>query len=136
MPSPSQIKRNVGIDPERKCHVLARKIRRSLYRGLSINILRTPNAIFVGKTSGNSAWGGTKVVTVFCVGHAALVPINFEIMFPIPSGRRYPYPCSLQRPLARFELARKNSQKPFSSNVPAASSRTACAAASSLAVNR
>ena len=60
-----------------------------------------------------------------------------RIMVPIPSrGRRYPYPCWLQRALVRFELARKNSQKPFSSNVPAASSRTARAAASSLAVNR
>jgi hypothetical protein len=38
--------------------------------------------------------------------------------------------------LVRFELARTNSQKAFSSIVPAASSRTAWAAASSLAVKR
>jgi hypothetical protein len=38
--------------------------------------------------------------------------------------------------LVRFELARTNSQKAFSSSVPAASSRMACAAVSSLAVKR
>jgi hypothetical protein len=36
----------------------------------------------------------------------------------------------------RFELARRNSQKPLSSIPPAASSMTACAAAASLAMKR
>src|SRR5258708_7543441 len=45
----------------------ALRIHRSIWRCLSINILRTPNAIFVGKTSRKSACGGTKVATVFCV---------------------------------------------------------------------
>jgi hypothetical protein len=58
-----------GLVPQRGFEPLthALRIRRSFWRCLSINVLRTPNAIFVGKRSGKSACAGTKVGTVICV---------------------------------------------------------------------
>jgi hypothetical protein len=119
----------------------ALRTRSSPLQAISIKILRTPNAIFGSRTRGEFAYAGTKVGTVICASqpHQSRRPYTNQaggLWFEFLATAGIPYPCWLQRALVRFELARKNSQKPFSSNVPAASSRTACAAASSLAVNR
>jgi hypothetical protein len=71
-----------------------------------------------------SRWAGAEASRV----NAAADP---NLVFTVPGWSRPPHYAFL-----RFELARKNSQKALSSIVPAASSRMACAAASSLAVKR